>query len=101
MIKYFAKFTRGIKFFVKKKEVPKMPKLPALPLNAVEVLRLYKTKEGYSDATVADALNIFSGWKWPEAHVTDLLAGRAKPSQSEVICLTRFFIGEYVGYCRS
>lgn len=77
-----------------------MSKIPAMPLDVVEILRLHKTKEGYSDAVLTDALGIF-GWRWEEQHVTDLLAGRAKPTADEVIFLTRYFIGYYVAYCRS
>jgi len=99
MIRYFEKLSKGIKFFVKK-EVKEMPKSPGIPLEVVEIMRLYKAKEGYSDATIADALTIF-GWNWTEQHVADLLAGRAKPSQEEKIFLTHFFLGEYVSYCRT
>jgi len=77
-----------------------MPNIPAFPLDVVEVLRLYKAKEGYSDATIADALTIF-GWNWNATHVGNLLAGRKRPTAEEVVFLTRFFIGEYVAYCRS
>jgi len=77
-----------------------MAKPPGRPLDVVEVLRLYKLKEGYSDATIADALSIF-GWTWQETHVTALLAGRLKPTADEVVFLNNFFIGQYVSYCRS
>lgn len=77
-----------------------MAKPPGRPLDIVEILRLYKAKEGYSDATIAAALTVF-GWTWNAAHVTALLAGRLKPTAEEVVFLNNFFIGEYVSYCRS
>lgn len=78
-----------------------MAKPPGMPLDVVEMLRLHKAKEGYSNAQVADALGIFGGWTWNEGHIQLLLAGKKKPTAEEVVYFKNYFLSFYVAYCRS
>jgi len=77
-----------------------MANLPAWPLDIVEMLRLHKIKEGYTDATLVDALDIF-GWTWQESHITAMFAGRVKPTNEEKQFFVRYLLSYYVAYCRS
>lgn len=78
-----------------------MGNLPAWPLDTVEMLRLHKLKESYTDAQLADTLNIFGSWTWQEGHLADLFAGRVKPTNEEKQYFVRYLLSYYVAYCRS
>jgi len=71
--------------------------LPKMPYDLVEILRMYKTKSGLNNAQIAVALAGFGG-TWNETYIEKLLAGTVKPTESEKIFFTRYFIGRYRAY---
>ena len=78
-----------------------MGNLPAWPLDTVEMLRLHKDKESYSNVQLADTLNIFGGWTWQEGHLADLFTARVKATNEEKQYFVRYLLSYYVAYCRS
>jgi len=70
-----------------------MAKYPTI-VDTVQQLRGYKTYNGYTNAQVAELLQVF-GWTWNETHVGDLLAGRVKPTAEEVIFIQKFLLSKY------
>lgn len=93
MIKYFKRLTKGIKFFIKKKEANKMANFPTI-VDTVEQLRGYKIYNSYTNAQVTELLQVF-GWTWNEGHVELLLAGKKKPTADEVIFIQKFLLSKY------
>lgn len=72
---------------------------PDIGASTLHQLHLYKMKNAYTDAQVADLLTTF-GWTWQEGHVADLLAGRVKPTRVENEFFEKFLLNKFLDYNR-
>ena len=63
-------------------------------MNALYLLRIYKTKKSYSNATLATDLTAF-GWNWNEALLASLFAGRVKLDKSKSEFIKLYLLDRY------
>ena len=52
-------------------------------MSTLYLLRLYKDKKSYSNATLATDLTAF-GWTWTEAHLASLFTGKSKLDENKI-----------------
>lgn len=65
-------------------------------LNTIELLRIYKSKKAWSNSELTDSLTL-AGWTWQESFVTDLLAGRKKPTEEQNMYIRKYLLSAYHG----
>jgi len=58
------------------------------------LLRLYKTKKSYSNATLATDMSSF-GWDWTEAFLAALFSGKAKLNESKKHFIELYLLDRY------
>jgi len=63
-------------------------------MNALYLLRMYKTKKSYSNATLATDLTAF-GWTWTEAHIASLFAGHMKLDKNKSEYIKLYLLDRY------
>jgi len=63
-------------------------------MNALYLLRIYKTQKSYSNATLATDMSGF-GWTWTEAHIASLFAGKSKLDKSKSEFIKLYLLDRY------
>ena len=66
---------------------------PTIPY-IIDQLRRHQLKEAWSINQLTIQLNAF-GSNWNETHVSDLLAGRVKPTTGESMFLKRYLLQKF------
>ena len=63
-------------------------------MNALYLLRMYKTKKSYSNATLATDMDLF-GWDWPESYLASVFAGRLKLDKNKSEFIKLYLLDRY------